>query len=100
MREADPPNIDGARETAARTIRDGNRASDVVARLRGLFSRREFTPESFDRHGNRPVGEPPDHRTTSRPDLGDAERRCRCDIRLLHSVSASERMIDRDYTAG
>jgi PAS domain S-box-containing protein len=48
MLDTDPPNIDGARETARRTIRDGNRASDVVARLRTLFSRREFTPESFD----------------------------------------------------
>src|SRR5262249_6900539 len=32
-----PPNIDGARETAKRTLRDGNRASEVVARLRALF---------------------------------------------------------------
>ena len=28
MLAADPPNVDGARETARRTIRDGNRASD------------------------------------------------------------------------
>lgn len=48
MLDSDPPNIDGARDTARRTIRDGNRASDVVARLRALFSRREFTPEFFD----------------------------------------------------
>ena len=48
MLDADPPNLDGARETARRTIRDGNRASDVVARLRGLFSRKEFTLESLD----------------------------------------------------
>jgi signal transduction histidine kinase len=34
-----PPNIDGARETARRTIRDANRAADVVARLRALFKR-------------------------------------------------------------
>jgi PAS domain S-box-containing protein len=45
MLDADPPNVDGARETARRTIRDSHRASEVVARLRALFSRGEFTPE-------------------------------------------------------
>lgn len=45
MLSADPPNIDGARETARRTIRDGNRASDVIARLRALFTRRDVTLE-------------------------------------------------------
>jgi signal transduction histidine kinase len=48
MLGADPPDIDGARETARRTIRDGNRASDVMARLRALFSKKEFTLESLD----------------------------------------------------
>jgi signal transduction histidine kinase len=48
MLDADPPNIDGARETARRTIRDGNRAADVIARLRALFSKKEFTLESLD----------------------------------------------------
>jgi PAS domain S-box-containing protein len=48
MLDADPPNVAGARETARRTIRDGNRASDVVSRLRGLFSRKEFTLEPMD----------------------------------------------------
>jgi PAS domain S-box-containing protein len=48
MLAADPPNVDGARETARRTIRDGNRASDVIARLRALFSKRDATPESVD----------------------------------------------------
>ncbi len=33
---ADPPNIDEACETARRLIRDGHRASDVVARMRAL----------------------------------------------------------------
>jgi PAS domain S-box-containing protein len=41
----EPPDIDGARETARRTIRDGKRASDVVARLRALFSRKDATLE-------------------------------------------------------
>jgi PAS domain S-box-containing protein len=48
MLDADPPNVDGARETARRTIRDGNRASDVIARLRTLFSSKEFTLEPLD----------------------------------------------------
>jgi PAS domain S-box-containing protein len=48
MLDATPPNIDGARETARRTIRDGKRASEVIARLRALFSKREFTPELLD----------------------------------------------------
>jgi PAS domain S-box-containing protein len=48
MLDADPPNVEGARETARRTIRDGNRASEVITRLRALFSKREFTLESLD----------------------------------------------------
>jgi PAS domain S-box-containing protein len=48
MLDAHPPNIEGARETARRTIRDGNRASDVIAHLRALFSKREFTLERVD----------------------------------------------------
>ncbi len=48
MLDADPPNVDGARETARRTIRDGNRASDVITRLRALFSKKEFTFEWLD----------------------------------------------------
>jgi PAS domain S-box-containing protein len=48
MLDAHPPNLDGARDTARRTIRDGNRASEVITRLRALFSRREFTPEPLD----------------------------------------------------
>src|SRR4029077_4725318 len=48
MRAADPPDVDGARETAKRTLRDGNRAADVITRLRALFSKREFTLELLD----------------------------------------------------
>jgi PAS domain S-box-containing protein len=48
MLAADPPNVDGARETARRTIRDGNRASDVITRLRALFSQRDATTEAVD----------------------------------------------------
>jgi len=48
MLAADLPNLDGARETARRTIRDANRASEVVRRLRELFSRKERTNEPVD----------------------------------------------------
>ena len=48
MLDANPPDIDGARETARRTIRDGHRASDVITRLRALFSKKEFTLEPLD----------------------------------------------------
>lgn len=48
MLAADPPNIDGARETARRTIRDGNRASEVITRLRALFSKEDITTEPVD----------------------------------------------------
>jgi C4-dicarboxylate-specific signal transduction histidine kinase len=48
MLAADPPNLDGARETARRTIRDGHRASEIVNRLRGLFTRKEMVAESVD----------------------------------------------------
>jgi PAS domain S-box-containing protein len=48
MLDVIPPDIEGARETARRTIRDGNRASDVITRLRALFSKKEFTLEPLD----------------------------------------------------
>src|ERR1700687_5160579 len=48
MLGADPPNVDGARETARRTIRDGNRASDVITRLRALFSKKDTIAERVD----------------------------------------------------
>jgi PAS domain S-box-containing protein len=48
MLDATPPDIAGARETARRTLRDANRASDVITHLRALFSRREFAVEPLD----------------------------------------------------
>jgi signal transduction histidine kinase len=48
MLAADPPDVDGARETARRTIRDGNRASDVIARVRALFTKKESAIEAVD----------------------------------------------------
>jgi signal transduction histidine kinase len=48
MLAADPPNVEGAVETARRTIRDSQRASDVINRLRALFTRRDFATEPVD----------------------------------------------------
>jgi PAS domain S-box-containing protein len=48
MLGADPPNVDGARETARRMIRDGNRAADVIGRLRALFSKKTSALETLD----------------------------------------------------
>jgi PAS domain S-box-containing protein len=48
MLDANPPNVEGARETARRSIRDGNRASEVITRLRALFAKKNATFESFD----------------------------------------------------
>jgi PAS domain S-box-containing protein len=48
MLDASPPNVEGARETARRMLRDGNRAADVIARLRALFSKKETLVESLD----------------------------------------------------
>jgi len=48
MLSADSPNVDGAKETVRRTIRDGNRVSDVITRLRTLYSKKEPSPESMD----------------------------------------------------
>ena len=48
MLDANPPNLEGARETARRTIRDGNRASEVIARLRALFGKKNAPFEMFD----------------------------------------------------
>jgi signal transduction histidine kinase/GAF domain-containing protein len=48
MLATDPPDVEGARETARRTIRDAERASEVVKRLRALFCKKGATNESLD----------------------------------------------------
>ncbi|MFY9904502.1 MAG: ATP-binding protein [Terriglobales bacterium] len=48
MLAADPPNVEGARKTARRTIRDGNRASEVITRLRALYTKKDDTTEPMD----------------------------------------------------
>ena len=48
MLSSEPPNVDGARETTRRTIRDGKRATDVITRLRTLFSKKQTRIERVD----------------------------------------------------
>jgi len=48
MLAADPPNLDGARATVQRTLSDGNRASEVIQRLRAMFAREHPANESVD----------------------------------------------------
>src|SRR3984957_4771630 len=44
----DPPDLEGARITVQRTLRDGNRASEVIKRLRVMFSHKPPTTEPVD----------------------------------------------------
>jgi PAS domain S-box-containing protein len=44
----DSPDVNTARETARRTIRDGNRASEMIARLRAMFVKKELPTELVD----------------------------------------------------
>jgi signal transduction histidine kinase len=48
MLGVDPPDIERARESASRTIRDAERASEVIKRLRALFCKKGVTCESLD----------------------------------------------------
>ena len=48
MLASEPPNIEGARETARRTIRDGNRAAEVITRLRALYGKKATAVEAVD----------------------------------------------------
>ena len=48
MLASEPPNLDGARRTAARSLRDGNRAAETIRRLRGLFGGSTPAVEAFD----------------------------------------------------
>ena len=48
MLAAPSPNVEGALETVRRTIRDANRASEVIKRLRALFAKREGVIEAVN----------------------------------------------------
>jgi PAS domain S-box-containing protein len=48
MLSSEPPNLDGARDTVRRTLRDSNRATDLITRLRTLFTRKQTNIEPVD----------------------------------------------------
>ncbi len=48
MLAMDPPDIEGALETARRSIRDGNRAAEVITRLRAMFRKTNELSETVD----------------------------------------------------
>jgi PAS domain S-box-containing protein len=48
MLAAEPPNVEGATEMLRRIARDGNRASEVISRLRALFGKKELAAEPVD----------------------------------------------------
>ncbi|HYC51671.1 MAG TPA: ATP-binding protein [Gemmatimonadaceae bacterium] len=48
MLSATPPDLEGAREATRRSIRDGQRASQVIARLRAMFARGPARTEELD----------------------------------------------------
>jgi PAS domain S-box-containing protein len=45
---AEPPNLDEARESVGRIVRDGHRASEVVGRVRALFRKAATAKERLD----------------------------------------------------
>lgn len=55
MLDAAPPNVEGARETTRRTMRDTHRAADVIQRLRALFTKADTTSAPLDL--NEAIGE-------------------------------------------
>ena len=77
MLSAEPPDIEGARDTARRTLRDGNRASEVISRLRALFRKKEAKAELVDLNEATSevialsLSELQRHRVTLRTDLAD-----------------------------
>jgi len=48
MLAVNPPDVEGARETTRRTIRDAERASEIIKRVRALFCKKGATSESLD----------------------------------------------------
>jgi PAS domain S-box-containing protein len=48
MLAVDPPNVAGAAETIRRTIRDANRATEVIKRLRAMFAKKAPAIEMVD----------------------------------------------------
>jgi PAS domain S-box-containing protein len=93
MLTSDPLNLDGVREAVRRTLRDGNRASDVIARLRALFNKQESASESVDlNEATRDVialslGELQNNRVILRTELADDLQRVTADrVQLQQAV--------------
>jgi PAS domain S-box-containing protein len=92
MLTSDPLNLDGAREAVRRTLRDGNRAADVIARLRALFNKQESASESVDlNEATREVialslGELQSNRVILRTELADDLHRVTADRVQLQQV--------------
>jgi signal transduction histidine kinase len=108
MLAAEPPNIDGAREAVRRAIRDGNRASHVIARVRGLFAKKEAVTESVDLnelarevvalsasdfHSNRVVLQP-EYAEDLPPIIGDRVQLQQVILNLLRNASEAMRDVD------
>ena len=87
MLTADPPNIEGARKTARRTIRDGNRANE-----RALFGKKDLTIEPVDLNEAAreaialSLSELQRERVIWRPELADDLPLVRCDRLKLQQV--------------
>ncbi len=92
MLTSDPPSLDGARQAVRRTLRDGNRAADVIARLRALFNKQESAFESVDlNEATREVialslGELQTNRVILRTELADDLQRVTADRVQLQQV--------------
>jgi signal transduction histidine kinase len=71
------PDLDRLREAVRRTMRDGNRASEVIARLHALFSKKATTIETLDLNEAvqeviaLSLSELQRHRVILRPELAD-----------------------------
>jgi signal transduction histidine kinase len=91
-RTARTVNLDGAREAVRRTLRDGNRASDVIVRLRALFNKQGAASEPVDlNEATREVialsiGELQNNRVILRTELADDLQRVTADRVQLQQV--------------
>jgi len=108
MLGADSPNLDGARETTRRTIRDANRAAEIISRLRALFANQKISTEMVDlNEASREVislslRELQTNRVTLRSEFADDLPSIRCDRIQIQQVllnlirNATEAMCDVD----
>jgi len=108
MLGAESPNLDGARETTRRTIRDANRAAEIISRLRALFAKRKMSTEMVDlNEASREVislslRELQNNRVTLRSEFADDLPFIQCDRIQIQQVllnlirNAAEAMCDVD----